>query len=162
MRRVFFSFHYARDAWSVGQVRNSWIANPYHQAQPFYDRAAWEQVRRRGDAAIKGWIDSQLKGSSVTVVLIGPQTLARRWVRYEIDESVRLGMGLLGVTLEGMKQANQTYDHWPHYSAYGPFDQRTQTHRIYSWIHDNGRQNLANWVEQAATDANRKPMKNWI
>lgn len=163
MRRVFFSFHYDRDAWSVAQVRNSWLANPFHQTQPFRDRAAWEQVKRQGDNAIKRWIDSQLKGSSVTVVLIGPETLSRRWVRYEVDESLRLGMGLLGVTLNGMKQANQTIDSWDRYSTYGSFAGQNPTHSVYGWLHDNGRQNLAGWVERAASNANRRPLtRNWI
>jgi MTH538 TIR-like domain (DUF1863) len=155
MRRVFFSFHYDRDAWSVAQVRNSWLANPLHETQPFQDRAAWEQVKRRGDLAIKEWIDSQLKGSSVTVVLIGPETLQRRWVRYEIEESLRLKMGLIGVTLEGIKQANQGIDNWTRYQTYGPFDPSKTTHSVYSWIQHEGRQNLGRWIEKAATEVNR-------
>ena len=27
-RRVFFSFHHARDVWRAGQVRNSWVKSP--------------------------------------------------------------------------------------------------------------------------------------
>ena len=154
-RRVFFSFHYQRDSWSVSQVRNSWLANPHHASQPFHDYAAWEQIKKRGEGAVKRWIDDQLVGSSVTVVLIGPETLGRRWVKYEIDESLRLKKGLLGVTLEGMRQRNGMPDIWTHYTAYGPFIRGQQTHPVYSWNNDNGRANLATWIEQAARKIGR-------
>lgn len=155
-RRVFFSFHYERDNWSVSQVRNSWLANPVHSAQPFYDHARWEEVKRQGDAAIKRWIDNALTGASVTVVLIGPETLNRRWVRYEIDESLRRNKGLIGVTLEGIRQRDGLPDNWNQYATYGPFDARHQTHPVYSWLAHDGRSNLSNWVSQAARDAGRR------
>ena len=154
-RRVFFSFHYARDAWSVGQIRNSWIGNPRHEAQPFLDKAQWETIQRRGDAAIRTWINTQMTGTSVTVVLIGPQTLGRPWVQYEIDRSQKEGKGLLGITMEGMKQSNGQLDNWTQYTAYGPFTQPYNTAPIYSWVHDNGRQNMSQWIEAAAKRAGR-------
>jgi hypothetical protein len=122
---------------------------------PFYDHAKWEQIKRQGNAAIQRWIDSELKGSSVTVVLIGPETLSRRWVRYEIDQSIRVGKGLLGVTLEGMRQRDGRADMWNEYAAYGPFVDGRRTHPVYSWVDDNGRQNLSHWVEEAAQRARR-------
>jgi hypothetical protein len=163
MRKVFFSFHYARDCWSVSQVRNSWLLNPFHEAQPFYDKAHWEQVKRSGPANIRSWIDNQLKGTSVTVVLIGPDTLSRPWVKYEIDETLRLGKGLLGVTLENMKQSNQSIDAWNRYTTYGPLNGASGTHKVYSWITENGRQNLPHWIEDAAAKAKQKvPALKWI
>lgn len=155
MRRVFFSFHFARDAWSVGQIRNSWLGNPDHQAQPILDKAAWEQVERRGDAAIQNWIDQQMNGTSVTAVLIGPQTLSRRWVKYEVDQSLKAGKGILGITMENMIQADRTSDVWTQYQTYGPFTGPARTAPVYSWINDNGRQNLSTWVETAARKAGR-------
>jgi hypothetical protein len=154
-RRVFFSFHYQRDNWSVCQIRNSWLASANHGAQPFYDHADWEKIQRQGDLAIKRWINGQLNGSSVTVVLTGPQTMDRKWVRYEIDESLRLGKGLLAVTMEGMNQKNGLPDLWDRYSAYGPFLHSQQTHPIYSWNGNNGRANLALWIERAARIAGK-------
>ena len=155
MRRVFFSFHYARDAWSVGQIRNSWIGNPHHAAQPILDKAQWEQVMRQGDRAIQNWIDRQMSGTSVTAVLIGPETLSRPWVRYEIERSLANGKGLLGITMEDMKQANRTIDHWTRYATYGPFVRSAQSAPIYSWVYDNGRHNLGAWVEEAARNVGR-------
>lgn len=155
MRKVFFSFHYARDCWSVSQVRNAWVGNPHHDAQPFLDKAEWESIKRSGDTSIRRWIDGQLNGTSVTVVLIGPQTLNRPWVRYEIDETLRLKKGLLGVTLENMMQSNRELDLWNQYSTYGSLNGSNGSHPVYSWTVENGRQNLSTWVEQAAQRAGR-------
>ena len=150
MRRVFFSFHFARDAWSVSQIRNSWVANPNHAAQPYLDKAQWEAVKRQGDRAIQSWIDKQMSGTSVTAVLIGPETLGRKWVRYEIDQSLKTGKGLLGITIENMRQANGEADSWTRYTTYGPFAGSLHSAPIYSWIGGNGRQNLGRWIEDAA------------
>ena len=101
-RKVFFSFHYERDAWRVAQVRNSNIITNLDK-NPFYDKTEWESIKRNGDQAIKNWIDRQLQGTSVTVVLIGAQTASRRWVQYEIQKSIELGKGLIGVHISGMR-----------------------------------------------------------
>lgn len=83
-RRAFFSFHFERDVWRAGQVRNSWVTQDREDAG-FWDAAAWESVKRKGDAAVHAWIDGQLKGTSVTVVLIGTETAQRKYVSYEIE-----------------------------------------------------------------------------
>ena len=45
-RKVFFSFHYQRDAVRAGQVRNSnVIKNNAIQTSDFIDGAKWEQVK---------------------------------------------------------------------------------------------------------------------
>ena len=43
-RRVFFSFHYDRDVRRVVQVRNSWVVRGEREAQPFYDKAEFEEA----------------------------------------------------------------------------------------------------------------------
>ncbi|HEY1171342.1 MAG TPA: TIR domain-containing protein [Verrucomicrobiae bacterium] len=95
-RRVFFSFHYQNDIWRVSQVRNSWLLHD-GETNTFMDSASWESVKKQGVSAIKSWIDRQLKGTGVTVVLVGSQTAERRYVRYEIEESYKKGNGLLVV-----------------------------------------------------------------
>ena len=73
-RHDFFSFHYQRDIMRVSQVRNSWVTKNNGTTAGFWDAANWESVKRGGDAAIKRWIEEQLDGTSVTVVLIGAET----------------------------------------------------------------------------------------
>ena len=63
-RRVFYSFHFAKDAWRAGQVRNIGVTE---HDEPVTDNA-WEQVRRGGDAAIRRWIDGQMHGRSCAIV----------------------------------------------------------------------------------------------
>jgi len=53
-RRVFFSFHYERDAVRAAQVRNSnVIKNKSIETSDFIDAAKWEEIKRGGDEAIK-------------------------------------------------------------------------------------------------------------
>lgn len=109
---------------------------------------------RRGDTAIRTWINTQMSGTSVTVVLIGPETLSRPWVRYEIDRSLEQKKGLLGITMEGIRQSDGYPDNWSLYDTYGPFV-APSTVPIYSWIGQNGRQNLGAWIEAAALSVRR-------
>lgn len=143
-RRVFFSFHFDRDNWRIGVVRNAWLTKG--DAPPFYDAAAWEQVKKaRG---IQRWIDDQLSGTSVTVVLIGAQTSTRPWVKYEISQSIEQGKGLLGVYIHNIRD------------RYGSTDARGVNplpgdYSTYDWVNDRGFDNIGIWVEQAARKAGR-------
>lgn len=104
-RRVFFSFHFDEDIWRVSQVRNSWVTKDWEANTPI-DKASWESVKRQGDDAVKRWINNQLDGTSVTVVLIGAYTSGRKFVNYEIQRSHELRKGLLGVRVHNLKNVN--------------------------------------------------------
>src|SRR5437667_9281658 len=108
-RRTFFSFHFERDGWRAGQVRNCWVTRDREDAG-FWDAAAWESVKKKGNAAVEGWIDDQLKGTSVTVVLIGAETSGREYVGYEIKKSHEKGNGVLGICIHNMKDVNSRTD----------------------------------------------------
>ncbi len=160
-RRVFFSFHYARDVRRVVQVRNSWVVRPGGEAQPFYDKAEFEEAKRRA-GGIEQWIEDQLEGTSVTVVLFGAETYHRPWVRHEIRRSFELSKGLLAIDLHGVKDPRLGIDvpginplsHWSikQDGADVPF---TQLYRTYSWVNDNGYANMPAWIEAAAKAAGR-------
>src|SRR3954454_15604324 len=98
-RRVFFSFHYERDVWRASIVRNSWLTKE-REAAGFWDAGIWEDAKKKGDAAIKTMIDNSLKNTSVTAVLIGKETASRPYVKYEIEQSIGRGNGILGVRIE--------------------------------------------------------------
>lgn len=108
-RVVFFSFDYD-DVWRVNQVRNSG-AFVGEQRAGFRDRAEYEQVKRRGDNAIKQWIRKQMQGCSVTCVLIGAATHSSKWVRFEISDSIDKGMGLVGVYIHKLKAPQSNSPH---------------------------------------------------
>jgi hypothetical protein len=146
-RRVFFSFHHERDVWRAGQVRNSWITQD-RDAAGFWDSAEWEEVKKKDDATIHRWIDRQMSGTSVTVVLIGALTSTRPHVRYEIEQSVAQKKGLLGVRIHMLKDRNGRTDSWgPSPLAYN--------YPVYDYVAESGYKNIGDWVEAAAKAAGR-------
>ena len=48
-KSVFYSFHYDRDAWRVQQI----IQMGALEGQPILNAQQWEEVKRKGDAAIE-------------------------------------------------------------------------------------------------------------
>lgn len=160
-RKVFFSFHYQRDSVRAGQVRNSNVVTSRSiETSDFIDAAKWESIKRSGDDAIKRWIQSQLDGTSVTAVLIGAKTSERKWVKYEIDESIKRGNGLLGIYIHNCPLFDGRRD----IKGKNPFDNLSLTknrvylsriYRTYDWVNDNGRINLGKWIEEAAKKAGR-------
>lgn len=107
-RRVFFSFHYQNDVWKVNQVRQSWRRDKEQsrEAEGFYDASIWERSKLTGPDALKRLIGDGMQNTSVTCVLVGKETYARRWVRYELARSVVKGNGLLGVGIHLMGDRN--------------------------------------------------------
>lgn len=98
-RRVFYSFHYAADSWRAATVRN---IGAVEGNRPATDNE-WEAVKRGGEAAIRKWIDGQLRFRSCTLVLVGSATAGRRWINYEINKSWKEGMGLAGIRIHGLR-----------------------------------------------------------
>ncbi len=145
MRHVFFSFKY-RDVSRAMVVRNSWVTQG-NQAAGFVDAADFEEIKRQGDASIKRWIDKQLQGTSVTVVLVGQHTCGSRWVKYEIDKSIERGNGLLGIDISKIKDLQgRTSERCGEMPKGYPF---------YLWNKDSGYDNLGDWIEEAADEAGR-------
>lgn len=98
-RRTFFSFHYKNDVMRTMQVRNIGRLGGNQPVSP----NDWEEVKRGGVASVKRWIDGQMYGRSVAIVLVGTVTYARPWVRYEIQQAWEKKMGVLGIYIHGLK-----------------------------------------------------------
>ena len=94
-RRVFYSFHYAEDSWRAATVRNIGVVEGN---RPATDNR-WEAVKKGGDAAIRKWIDGQMKQRSCALVLVGEHTAGRHWIDYEIKKAWSSGMGLVGIRI---------------------------------------------------------------
>jgi hypothetical protein len=160
-RKVFFSFHYDRDVRRVVQVRNAWVVRPDGEAQPFYDKAEFEEVKRRV-GGIEKWIEQQLSGTSVTVVLFGAQTYEREWVRYEIKRSYELRKGILAIDIHNIKdpqfgsdvQGRNPLEYWS-VKQNGRDVSFAALYRTYDYVYDNGYANMSRWIEEAATAAGR-------
>ena len=158
-RRVFQSFHYQRDSARVQQVKNMGVV----EGQTLLSSNAWEEVKSRGDARIKSWIDQEMSGKSCVVVLIGRQTARRKWVEYEITTGWGARKGLVGVYIHNLKNLLGIQDT----KGANPFDAFTlcdgrkqlssvakaynppysDSTSVYAYI----KSNLADWVEEAIT-----------
>lgn len=101
MRRVFFSFHYNNDNWRTSQVRQIGTL----EGQPLFSDNKWEEVKRKGDAAIKRWINENMENRSCIIVLIGSETDSRKYVNYEIRHAWEKGMGVVGIYVHNLKDA---------------------------------------------------------
>jgi hypothetical protein len=159
-RRVFFSFHHQGDIRRIGQIRNSWVTKPNQEDAGFVDAASWESIKKQGDQAVKRWIDAQLNGTSVTVVLIGSETASRPWVQYEISESHNKGNGLLGIYIHNCRDlGGYTCNQGANPFSMVHFTQSGQslaaTYPTYDWVLDSGYNNIGLWIEAAARKAGR-------
>ncbi len=145
-RRVFFSFKYKQDVSRAWVVRNSWVTQG-KEAAGFIDAADFEELKRQGDTAIKNWINKQLEGTSVTVVLVGEKTCNSRWVKYEIEKSEETGNGLLGIDISKIEDLQgNTSDRC---------GKIPKGYEFYLWNNDKGYENMGDWIEKAAKDAGR-------
>ena len=144
-RKVFFSFKYD-DVQRAMNVRNSNVITGTAKSG-FIDKADFEKVERQGDNAIKNWIDEQLEGTTVTVVLVGANTNKSKWVKYEIEQSIARGNGILSIDISKISDLQgDTTD---------CCNLRVKGYKHYLWNKDKGRDNLGDWVEDAATAAGK-------
>jgi hypothetical protein len=143
-RRVFFSFHYQKDVWRANVVRNCHIVEGT-AAAGFQDASLWEETKRKGDEAVRRLIDSGLIGTTVTVVLIGAESANRKFIGYEIEQSIARGNGLLGVYIHMIKDQNG------YTSAMGQAPRGLVAVGAPSYLWDQAA--FGSWVESAAKKA---------
>jgi hypothetical protein len=100
-KRVFFSFHY-QDVidFRVNVVRNHKLTKDNNAG--YFDASIWEDAKKTSDLALKRLINSELKNTSVTCVLVGTHTFERRWVDYEIMRSLYKGNDILAIHINGI------------------------------------------------------------
>ncbi len=161
-RRVYFSFHYANDINRSMIVRNSWVTQG-KEAAGYFDKAEFEKIKKTGDKAVHRWINSQLNGTSVTVVLIGRETLNRPFVKYEICESINRGNAIIGVYIHNIKDmlTRKTSIKGNAHTIIGTDEYETSVYfdeicdGLYDYVLDNGYKNLGTWIENAAKKHNK-------
>jgi hypothetical protein len=152
-RKIFFSFHYERDAWRAGQVRNC-NTLPCEDQVGFIDAVDWQSIKTHGDQAIRRWIAEQLIGTTVTAVLIGAETFSREWVQHELLESWNRGNGVVGIRIHNIKDSDKRIDS----IGANPLDGfelpdgrlLSAACMTYDWVQDDGRNNLGMWADEAA------------
>jgi len=140
-RRTFFSFHYKRDIWRAANIRNCGRIDA-QAAAGWTDASLWESIKAQGDPAVRRAIETGLKNTSVTVILIGAETSRRRWVDYEIRRSYERGNGVIGVRIHKVRDQNGRAD------MRGAIPGRLIANR--APIYDFDAKLLGGWVEKAA------------
>lgn len=146
-RTVFFSFHYQRDVWRVNQIRNlPEIVGT--AAAGFKDASLWESAKAKGDATIKGLIDHALNGTSVTVVCIGAATAGRKYIDYEIQQSLDRGNALVGIQIHHLLDKDGLTDPVGHI----PKKLLNAGAKIFKYVSPR---NLSERIEEAATAAGK-------
>jgi hypothetical protein len=140
-RRCFFSFHY-KHVWKVNQIRN--MTNVIGSAAAgFQDASLWEEAKKKGDKTIKTMIDKALLNTTVTVVFVTYGTSGRKYINYEIDQSLARGNGLVAIQIHHLKDSN---------------GETRPAGAIPSQIEGNGfkaykyttKESFAKWIEEAA------------
>lgn len=95
-RKVFISYHHDND-----QGWYDYISSKYSDSfDLFYDNS----LERKIDSTNSEYLSRKIReeyifGTSVTVVLCGPETWKRRWVDWEIYATLYYNHGLLGIAL---------------------------------------------------------------
>jgi uncharacterized membrane protein YebE (DUF533 family) len=132
------------------------------EAAGFEDAADWEEVKKDSEGEIKKWIDDQLHGTSVTAVLIGNETAGRKYVNYEIKESVNQGNGIVGIKIHRLKDKNEGQDfQGPNPLKDFVIETKDGVKRLsnvfetYEWKRDDGWDNIGDWVEEAKQQADQ-------
>jgi CRISPR/Cas system-associated protein Cas7 (RAMP superfamily) len=140
-RRTFFSFHY-KYVWKVNQIRN--IPNITGTAAAgFHDASLWEEAKKKGDAEIKKMIDEGLTNTSVTVVFVTYGTKDRKYIDYEINQSLKKGNGLVAVQIHELKDQNGDA------GSPGAIPAQIAANGFKAYKYTNTAK-LADWIEEAA------------
>ncbi len=101
-RQVFYSFHFDNDVMRVQQVRNMGAL----EGNEPVSANDWEEVKKKGDASIKKWIEDNMSYRSCVVVLVGEETANRKWCKYEIEKAWKDGKGLVGIYIHNLNCPN--------------------------------------------------------
>jgi hypothetical protein len=97
-RRVYFASYYEDVSdFRAKTVASSWVTSVFRESSGIFDAPQWEKAKQQGDAAVKALIRRAMEGTTVTAVLVGPNSYSRRYTRYEIAKSLERGNGILGV-----------------------------------------------------------------
>jgi hypothetical protein len=155
-KSVFYSFHYDNDAWRVQQIINMGAV----EGQPLLNSQEWEEVKKKGKAAIETWIDEQMAYKKAVVVLVGSGTADREWVDYEIRKAWNAKKPIIGVRINGLADSSGNTDS----AGANPFEKIslkdgtkisdyvkviTPSGSTSKDVHADIKANLSSWVDQA-------------
>ena len=79
--------------------------------------------------------------------MVGSKTCDSRWVKYEIKKSIERGNGLLGIDISKIKDLDR--------NTTERCGEIPKGYNFFKWNNDNGYENMGDWIEQAAKDADK-------
>jgi hypothetical protein len=154
-RNVFTSFHYVPDNWRASTVRSIGKI----EGNKVVTANKWEEVTDGGATAIKEWINTNMKGKSCVIVLVGQDTAKRKWIDYEIERAWSEKKGIFGIYIHNLKNSKgeQSYkgeNPFEHFTlgtkklssvvkCYNP--PYTTSTNVYNHISEN----IEEWIEEA-------------
>ena len=118
------------------------------QQQVFKMLLCGKKQRKKGDAAIKKLIDDGLKNTSVTVVCIGAKTTGRKYINYEIEQSIKKGNGVVGIQIHHLKDKDGNADD----VGKIPAILKNNGYKVYKYMNH---EKLAKRIEEAAEAAGK-------
>jgi len=140
-RKTFFSFDY-KYAWKVSQIRRMRNVRST-SAAGFEDTSLWEEAKKKSDQEVHRMIDGALQDTTVTVVCVTHGTTDRKYIDYEIDQSLARGNGLVAVQIHHIKDQNGET------GSAGDIPSKIPSNwfKAYKYINNEA---LARWIEEAA------------
>jgi hypothetical protein len=161
-RRVFFSFNYERDFKRAAIVRDSW-ANHDRQAVGFWGASLWTEANKRGDGFVKKMILRELENTSVTVVLIGAESVNNPWINLAIMESYKQNHGVLGLYIDKILDSSgdieprggNPLDYIFIKNEDGSVTHFSKLYLVYDYMAQNGYLDFQKWIEFAAQRAGK-------
>ncbi len=144
--KTFFSFDY-KYVWKVNQIRNMKNVR-CTSAAGFEDASLWEEAKKIGNQEVHKLIDEALQDTVVTVVCVTDGTKDRKYLDYEIDQSLARGNGLVAVQIHHLKDKNGET------GPAGDIPSKIPANwfKAYKYINEEA---LAHWIEEAAKLAGR-------
>lgn len=154
-RYVFTSFRFFYDHWRAQTVRNIGAV----EGNSIMNPSDWEEVKKKGDDAVRRWIDREMNGKSCNVVLIGPHSTNRKWIKHEMRKAWDDGKGVVGIHIHKLKDKDATQAS----KGGNPLDEISVDGKKLSSIaktynppqtsskgvYDHIRENIENWIEEA-------------
>lgn len=93
-RKIFISYHHQNDQYWANRL------GEILESQGYTDRSLGERIDSSDDAYIYRRIrEGYIRGSSVTIVLLGSETSERKWIDWETHATLDMKHGLLAVRL---------------------------------------------------------------
>lgn len=162
MRRpVFLSFCYKDDVFRYQQIAKMGLL----EGQEILNPNDFENVKQQGDAAIKRWIDEQMKYKQCLIVLVGENTAERPYVQYEIRKAKEKNIPMFGIYIHNLKDTRtgktsrqgkdpfvKLFGYNSGYKCINPSHIDLDGFRAYNII----RTNITTWIENAISENNHR------